>query len=67
VCKNFTVGVSGFSMPHTGEHRGSGKVSLHGYRVNVTLREAIKPPKRIAEMKVTHIFTDITLKFPSFL
>jgi hypothetical protein len=53
-------------MPHTGEYSGSGKVSLHGYRVNVTLREAIKPPKRIPETKVTHIFTDITLKCPSF-
>jgi len=66
VRKNFTVVASGFSVSHTGKHSESGKVSLHGYRVNVTLREAIKPPKRIAEMKVTHIFTDITLKFPSF-
>jgi len=66
VCKNFTVGASGFSISHTGEHSGSGKVSLHSYRVNVTLREATKPPKMIAEVKVTHIFTDITLKFPSF-
>ena len=66
MCKKFTVGASGFSVSHTREHSGSGTVSLHGYRVNVTLREAIKPPKRIAEVKVTHIFTDITLKFPSF-
>jgi hypothetical protein len=41
-------------MSHTREHGGSGIVSLHSYRVNLTLREAIKPKITIAEVKMTH-------------